>query len=460
MPTRAHRVRPLLGVVLSILLIGPSSVLAGGSASSSAGATRVGMLAVVGKVDDATSIFHNVGNLGLVRGREFYASSVLGYANASGKVLESIDPVTGEDYYSETFAPSVNFAAFPYLGYTDDFGLERWKFGVANYWPNLAGGALEEEGPARYLIVQGYFATNYTSFAANYKVSDSLYVGASLDVIYARQYGYQKINLYDLTEGTGLDPNLRDLLQNVSDIQAKRLTDTWDIGWHAGLHYKPAENVSIGLTYYEAKTLIADGSLRLVAPDEDPVFALILGDVTEVETDAEVELFIPRNVRFGANFIVNEKWNWGFDVYWWDYSKYDQQRITYPNINDTIIAELFGEGLLPSVSISPKNYDDSWEIDIGVEHTINDRWKVRFGVQYDDSPIPNETFTIDAITADQWLVAAGFEYRINENQIFGFGVQHADLFLRDIRNSLTNPPNNVKIIQSTAQSIMLEWRYR
>lgn len=459
LPQRAPFRRSRIGLLaLLAALCWASQADAGGWSSLGAGATRVGMSAVVAKVDDATAIYHNVANLSLRRGQEFHASSIFGYATASGKVLQSIDPDTGEDFYSETFEPNVNYAAFPFLSYVSDFGTDKWRFGVANYFPNLAGGSLDPESPARYLIVEGYFMTNYTSFAAAYKVSETLAVGASLDFIYARQQGNQKINLFDLTEGTGIPDAVRGLLDGLADIQAKRSTDTFTLGYHLGLHYKPAENVSIGLTYFEQSVFVMDGDLRLVAPDEEPFYEAFLG-VTEVTAQAEQEYFVPRTIRIGMNFVVNPKWNWGLDLTWWDYSYWDEQRITYPDIDDTVVGQLF-PGILPSVSIAPKNYDDSWEVAVGAEHTVNERWKVRFGFQYDDSPIPNETFTIDSITADQWGITAGFEYAINPGRsLLGIGFQHREVKKRDIRNSLTNPPNNVKIIQSFADSIMVEWKY-
>lgn len=450
-------------------------VQAGGWSVSDAGATRIGMYAVMGKVNDPTAIFHNVANIATTDGLQVNGSMLAGFATAQFQ-LQKWDFRTGKPIYdaegepvdSETSTPDLNYGAFPYFGMTYDFGLadKGWNFGIATYFPNLTGGSIAEDSEFRYNIVRGFFITNYTSFAVAKKINEQLYVGLSLDSVYALQTAKLYFRIETLA---GYDPDTLALLDLVGglpngDLKTNLTVGEWKPSYHLSILYKPAPNVSLGVTYFERVDFNLDGDIRLRISDED--YALlgqlqpILGTIPQIiNADLEQTMFVPRSIKMGMNFIVNEKWNWGFDVYWWDYSKFQDQTRTITGLPEAVSNLAPGDSA-EVVLTGPKLYQDSWQFSLGAEHIVNERWKLRFGVSYDDSPIPNSTFTIDALTSDSMSAAIGFEYQVNERNSFGFGFQHIIFATRSIRDSLTDPPTNGEIITSFTDSVMLEWNYR
>lgn len=444
-----------LGMGLALL---PASAWAGGWSQNDTGALRVGMAAVVAHNTDPTAIFHNPANIALVRGNEINASMLAGFAVASFRV-QLKDPASGDLYESEVIRPVLNYGAFPFFGYTFDGGLEKWRFGVANYFPNFTGGSLEEDGPARYHLVEGFFASNFTSFATAYKVNDQLSLGVSLDFIYALTQGYQKIRARDLIP-EGYESFLPIVDQFVpNDLKAQLKVDDFTVGYHFGINYHPAENVHFGVTYYEKVNFLQEGDIKLILTKGDNLFG-----VSRVTTAVTENNLSPRTIKFGASFQVNEKWMWAWDVYWWDYSKYQQKKRKFPDAEKdlgtiplvgSILGEVLGEGL-----ISPKIYQDSWQFCVGAKYQLNPIWQLRFGYCYDDSPIPNETFSIDSLTSDSHTFQIGFDHKLNERTNVAMGYQYIEFVKRQINNSLTEPPTNGRILQSATHSVMVELRHR
>jgi long-subunit fatty acid transport protein len=434
--------------VAAVVLLGVLAPTAygGGWSVNDCGATRVGMYAVIGKVNDPTALFHNIANIATVRGTHLNISGLGGFASVKFKLLEEVDPVTGERYYSDVIKPKVNWGAFPFTGITFDAGLEKWRFGVSNYFPNLTGGILDENGPARYHIIKGYFATNYTTFAVARKITDQLYVGAGPDLIYALTVGNRKMNLYNIT---GL-PGFKDY----SDLRIFQQIDKFTYGWHASVLYIPDPKVRIGISYFDRVNINFDGDITMKTSNNEELFGF-----QQVDVPITLNQLIPRGLKMGMSFVVNEKWNWGLDLYWWDYSKFKQQKMVLDFDSVPGLGPILGT-FMGNKTYIPKNYHDSWQVCAGAEYTVNEKWKVRFGMQYDDSPIPDESFSIDALTSDTTAFAFGFEYAIKPHSRFGLGYQHLMFAKRDIKNSLTDPPTNGKIIESATNSLMLEWNYQ
>lgn len=468
------RLRHLTFFFAVAMVAGSGLARAGGSAVSDAGATRIGMYAVMGKVSDPTAIFHNVANIGMAESSlQINASALAGFATAQFQI-QTWDFATGESIYdsegepvdSETSEPDLNYGAFPYFGITHDFGLKDkgWNFGFASYLPNLTGGSIDEDSEFRYHIVRGFFITNYNSLAVSKRIGDKLILGASLDFVYA----LQTAKLYFRYETVaGYDPTFVALVQTLGldDLKTNLTVDDTKWTYHLGLTYMPAENVTLGITYFERVNFKLEGDITLRPTPEDAMALSALGiDQDEFKTTLTQGVLTPRAIKFGMNFVVNPKWNWGFDFYWWDFSKDDVQTRGFPNLEEDfgdipiigpVAIEALGDGL-----VSPRLYQDSYQVNLGAEHIVNEKWKLRFGVSYDESPIPNQTFTIDALTSDSYSAAVGFEYKVNERNYFGFGFQHIIFKTRTIRDSLTDPPTNGEIVTSFTDSVMLEWNYK
>lgn len=61
-----------------------------------------------------------------------------------------------------------------------------------------------------------------------------------------------------------------------------------------------------------------------------------------------------------------------------------------------------------------KNWGDAFTLNIGGEHKVNDRFRVRAGTYYYWTPIPKSHFTPSVPDANRWTVTLGFGYDITD----------------------------------------------
>ena len=66
------------------------------------------------------------------------------------------------------------------------------------------------------------------------------------------------------------------------------------------------------------------------------------------------------------------------------------------------------------------NWDDSWKFSVGASYRVNDQWKARFGVAYDETPVTNDP-TVRLPDSDRWWLAIGGEYKWTPNWKFDAG---------------------------------------
>ena len=57
----------------------------------------------------------------------------------------------------------------------------------------------------------------------------------------------------------------------------------------------------------------------------------------------------------------------------------------------------------------PKNWEDVWRYQVGIEHKLNDTWSIMGGYAYDNSPMPDETMDFAVPTGDRQTISIGFK---------------------------------------------------
>ncbi|MGH8193378.1 MAG: OmpP1/FadL family transporter, partial [Woeseiaceae bacterium] len=105
------------------------------------------------------------------------------------------------------------------------------------------------------------------------------------------------------------------------------------------------------------------------------------------------------------------------DVSWTDWADIPELRVKFSNPLAPRSAEVL-------------NWDDSWRLSAGVIVDLNERWTVRSGYAYDESPVPDAGVRTSRLPDNdrQWL-ALGVSHRFNESITVDLGYAH--LFIRD-----------------------------
>jgi len=400
--------RGLLVLVVG-LVVWIGRVEAGGFATLDVGVQRMAMKATVAKAEAVTTIFSNPAGLTRLKGTRFYTSLLGSYIRARFRLRKE------DGTYTETIKPTRSFGGVPFIGASTDLGLERWRFGIAWYFPNLSASALPEDAPTKYHGIESYFVNYYLTPSVAYRVLPKLSLGVGASHIYAQQYFRVRIDLGELLPGLTGDGELEAWPRDSGFV------------WSAGVLAGPFRGVSLGLSYSSREWLEMEG--RLAGRSLVPAIPL------EVEGRYRMRKAIPESVRAGVIWRVNDRWSCGIDGTWWHYSII-QETVTY----------LTGDPLLELLSpiVSPKNYGNSWNVGLGVEYRIRGEWRWMMGLDYDDSPVPDETFSVESPTSDFWGASTGTIFPVGARWRMGVAFVAQQQRPRDVRNSITPPPSNIR----------------
>jgi long-chain fatty acid transport protein len=92
-------------------------------------------------------------------------------------------------------------------------------------------------------------------------------------------------------------------------------------------------------------------------------------------------------------------------------------------------------------NVTEEDWHDTMFVAAGVTFRPNNRWSLRAGLAYDQSPVPNRTRTPRIPDNDRLWVSFGLTYAPFENLEFGFGYTH--IFLENSTSQLlaTAPGN-------------------
>jgi long-chain fatty acid transport protein len=190
-------------------------------------------------------------------------------------------------------------------------------------------------------------------------------------------------------------------------------TSGWGANGTAGLLYKPADTVSLALSY-QSQTIIkthgdasgnADAQLNALGPG----FA---GVGRDFHYDAEVDNTFPQLVSGGVAWKFLPKWEASVEVDWTGWSDaFDTLPVKLTNGSNAQINGLVGSRSLQDNI--PLRWKDEFTYRIGVEREITSNILLRCGYAYSKSPVPGETLTpLTAALPEQTLsVGAGYHWR-------------------------------------------------
>jgi long-chain fatty acid transport protein len=228
------------------------------------------------------------------------------------------------------------------------------------------------------------------------KLTDWLSVGVGLD----EQYVYIKLR-----------NALPDPFGAPSPATDGRLTltgHTWSTGFNAGVLLMPGPDTKIGFTYRYGITHNINGSVTLSGLSGP----LAAGDTNEAGAAA---LNLPDIITAGVSRQVmpDLKLLGEFDYFTW--SNFKAINIVLANNGGSLD--------------TPENYRDTVSVALGAEYQLNERWRLRAGIKYDQTPTVNAYRDTRVPDGDRYWLSTGFHYAFDEH--IGIDGSYAHIFLAD-----------------------------
>lgn len=279
--------------------------------------------------------------------------------------------------------------------------------GIEDYFKSV--GSPKDKDIVKYLGGSTVNGSSYyinTTFGMAQKISPKFSVAGGLRFMYAMRElnGTAHYNL-DPT-GTTIDIEKK---ENVRvDIDSERTG--WGVGGVIGFHYQPIEKLNIGFKYETEVelNLDADGSVKTTSPNKT-IPSKITGTINEIleKQDVIAEWLeddrrnLPAMMALGVSYELTD-------------------RITLlTSGNYYFIKDANRNGCYD-------NYDNGYEISVGVDYKLNNKWTLMAGYQYTDTGANENTYKDTDYALDADMYGVGVKYTPDETKEFIVSYAYVD----------------------------------
>jgi long-chain fatty acid transport protein len=395
---RAIRATAMLALASSVCA---STALANGFNLNGVGSKAIGMGgAFIGLADDPSAVFWNPAGLTQTSRPTLYGFEMNLIPTGTYKWTYS---ALGVNIDAQTKSKLYPVGA---VGYIQPLG-KKWIVGLTGYVPAGTGATWNGVDLVSYPGLKGasyewesYLAVISAGPVIAYRASDKVSVGATLTV----NRGTLKLR----RPGLG---------------QYKEDLGAWAYGATLGLHAKPSEKVSFGLTFRTPSTLkfSGDGTMSGTAVVTAPLTTVLgIANVPGAST-VKREATWPIWAGAGVALKPTDKLTFTADAQYTNWKKVDVVSAVYSDPAWLAVqnppAALKQHPLLgPTVTALSTafnqdfnlNWKDAVQLRVGVQYALDKTWSLRAGYYYDPSPSPVETLNILLPEATYNVLTLGF----------------------------------------------------
>jgi long-chain fatty acid transport protein len=366
--------------------------------------------AFVATADDPSALFYNPAGIAFLKGYQFSFNTT--YIKSDIKYQS---PTLGsyKNNAKNFFIPSI-YLTMP-LTENVFFGLSvTAPFNLATDW--------SDNFPGRFASRHAKIVTiNYHPVIA-YKFDDRNAISIGVD------YYDSQINLIRNSDTTILSSYVQDLAGNAPytivpsevsvDTKVRDQAFAFDIGylfkslpWSFGLTYKSKPSLKYkGYASFEASPYLHNGN--------DKAF---IGQEVNFDLDS-----VPETIQAGVAY-ENGNLRSEFDAQWSNWSQWDYADVHFKKHTIGGVWVWAGAPVLyTSVPVVKDeillfDWEDSMTYRLGFNYKWSDRTEVRWGIVYDEAPVPDKTLTPVLPDKDRWMFSFGAGHNFGKWKIDWFG---------------------------------------
>lgn len=334
----------------------------------------------------------------------------------------------GGDYSADLLAPIPNFAMikkqddrafFWTFGGIAGGGDLEYKDGVAGIKvledavPGMTNGLVTAKDKGSWAEGENMYAQ--TTIGTAWNINNKLSMSVAGRVVYGWRNLDAKLNADIGINGTPYKFPI------YADMEAERTA--WGFGGQIGLNYAANDTWNFAMRYdskikmeFEAdtkETYINNPQLNI-----DSLLGKLNGlgfnnFFPQYKDGAKHRRDLPAMLAVGASQKVTDRWTmfYGANYYFNESAKIDKD-VEYKNF---LTGETESTGL---------EYDNGWEISVGTEYWLNNKWAVLGGVNYAKTGAPKESYMDVEYALDSFLVGMGVKYRPDEDTEWVVSTSH------------------------------------
>lgn len=453
MNQRTHAIKTMVHLAVLACISQQSAYAGGFSLYTESSAAAIGNFAagVAAEGADASIGWYNpaglillkeqqavIGGVGVLPSVELTGTSTYTSQNLLGgapfSYTQSFDHLQGA---KNALVPSLHYA-LP-LDQRFVFGLSIVSpFGLSTDYPGTS--------PVRYSATLSKLQTVNVSPEMGGALTDAVSVGLGLDLQYAEVE-------YNRMLGSPGAMEVFALPATTIDSLSYNTGHSFAIGFHTGLLWQlNQQHTRFGLNYQSGMNHQFSGYSRLTGRLADPTLE-VLDPLVGANPQANYRsntlisnnVSLPQVVTLSAYQDLNPQWAvLGSVVYFgWDTFK----RITLNNVAVGVPVPNEGYTLLTTANSSAvENYRNTWRVALGANYHATDRWLMRAGVGYDETPTQNQERDIRLPDVNRWALSIGTHYQVYSS----VGVDFGYTYLFAANNALIN---NTQIIRTSTNNI-------
>jgi len=325
----------------------------------------------------------------------------------------------GGDAGGFNFVPNTYISVPLNDAWTAGLGINA-PFGLTTEWD---GGWI-----GRYQALKSQIQTINVNPALSWKVMPAFAVGFGVNYQYLKATLTNNVNysgaLLQAAAANGIPPGsatFNAIAGATSGLDAKAQIKGEDgaWGWNIGFAWDVSPQLRLGLGYRSEMKYDVSGNIDFSNPTPAPPWSTpgaIIGVIGALSAGVNntalhgrsvtSDITLPQIANFSALFRVNSQWDVMADLQYTGWSSVPELR--------------FNASSPPALPPTPLEWDDTWKVAVGATYKANDKWKARFGVAFDQTPVTNDP-TVRLPDSDRWWLAVGGQYTWSQNLKFDTG---------------------------------------
>jgi len=183
----------------------------------------------------------------------------------------------------------------------------------------------------------------------------------------------------------------------------------WGLGWMIGAQWKPRPDLSLGISYRSQIDNTLKGTETFTL-DNLGIGAYLKGATGAfVNGPATAPFATPAVLTFGARWDVTDKLALLAGGDWTGWSSFG-----------TLIAH--SANPYQPDDVTDMNWQDSWSGSLGAEYKLDEKWTLRLGTAYDQTPTVNVYRTPGIPDGSRYWVSGGIGYHLTDNIDMDFSI--------------------------------------
>lgn len=261
-----------------------------------------------------------------------------------------------------------------------------------------------EDWRGRYQATQTFLLVYNLNPSLAYRIDDRLSVGGGIDVQYSRGVFSEMLDFGSIGAASGLGT-----VPQQDDGKVRIGGHAWAVGFDLGTLWKPSPTTNIGLAFHSKTVHDISGPAHFRVPAD--AAALTSGGTLFQNTNADAPLPMPASVSLSADQGISPRWAILADATWTQWSALRRITIDFDNPNQPRINQ-------------PFEWRDVWRWSLGARYRAGDRWTLRAGAAYEQTPVVDRTREPRVPEANHEWVSAGFTYEASKKLEVDFFYVH------------------------------------